>query len=495
MNNPLETSLFDRAARFAVEAHSGTERRGKGFPYIIHPMEAAAIVATITNDQELLAAAILHDVVEDTDVTVEQIRSEFGDRVATLVQHETAPKDKSLDWRGKKQVQLDQLAAADHDSKIVAIGDKLSNIRAIAGDYRLVGDKLWSRFHAPGGKKDIEWYYRGLAGALFELAETLPFQEFVRLLDQTFGLMDYDEAHPVSLDDYVESGGGYYATSYNHRDGQTMVKFYNTGVDKAVPQNELQMASAVQRMNVPTPMPGRLVTDGIRFGAEFRRIDPKESFARYVSNRPDSCEEIAHRFARMCLTLHSTPCNTAVFQSEKEHAATVVQSSTRFSDAEKEKILAFIAQVPDATTCLHGDMHIGNVITNAVGPAANEGTTDFWIDLGDFRWGNPLFDLGMFHLACNLNDEALTQHLYHLDNATMRRIWNIFIRDYFHIGSDGQQSAIVSDEQQSAIGSDEQQSAIERQLDPFAALKLIAFDLQTPLPEQVVGFIRRVFGL
>ncbi|MBO6079741.1 MAG: bifunctional (p)ppGpp synthetase/guanosine-3',5'-bis(diphosphate) 3'-pyrophosphohydrolase, partial [Bacteroidales bacterium] len=90
MNKPLDTQLFDKALKFATDAHSGTERRGKGFPYIIHPMEAVAIVATITSDQELLAAAVLHDTVEDTDVTIEDIRKEFGERVATLVQHETA---------------------------------------------------------------------------------------------------------------------------------------------------------------------------------------------------------------------------------------------------------------------------------------------------------------------------------------------------------------------------------------------------------------------
>ena len=74
---------------FAVKAHAGTERRGKGFPYIVHPMEAVAIAATITSDQEILAAAALHDTVEDTDVTIDQIRCEFGDRVASLVKAET----------------------------------------------------------------------------------------------------------------------------------------------------------------------------------------------------------------------------------------------------------------------------------------------------------------------------------------------------------------------------------------------------------------------
>ncbi|MBR1869579.1 MAG: bifunctional (p)ppGpp synthetase/guanosine-3',5'-bis(diphosphate) 3'-pyrophosphohydrolase, partial [Bacteroidales bacterium] len=88
-NKPLDTALLDRAIIFAVKAHAGTERRGKGFPYIVHPMEAVEIVSTITPDQELLAAAALHDTVEDTDVTVEELRAEFGDRIASLVADES----------------------------------------------------------------------------------------------------------------------------------------------------------------------------------------------------------------------------------------------------------------------------------------------------------------------------------------------------------------------------------------------------------------------
>ncbi len=185
MNRPLDTTLFDRAATFAIEAHRSTERRGKGFPYIIHPMEAATIVATITSDPEVLAAAILHDTVEDTNVTVEQIESLFGPRVARMVNTETA--DKSLSWRERRQLQMERFAAADRDSQIVAIGDKLSNLRAIAIDYRSMGDALWSRFHAPDGKADIEWYYRGLCAALSALADTPPYREFVSLLEITFG--------------------------------------------------------------------------------------------------------------------------------------------------------------------------------------------------------------------------------------------------------------------------------------------------------------------
>ena len=106
-NKYLDTSLLDRAIIFAVQAHHNTERRGKGFPYIVHPMEAVEIVATITPDQELLAAAALHDTIEDTDVTVEDIRTQFGDRVAELVHAEsdqfTEGVSEEDSWHERKQ--------------------------------------------------------------------------------------------------------------------------------------------------------------------------------------------------------------------------------------------------------------------------------------------------------------------------------------------------------------------------------------------------------
>ena len=189
-NKPLDTALLDRAIVFAVRAHAGIERRGKGFPYIVHPMEAVEIVATITPDQELLAAAVLHDTVEDTDVTIEQIRAEFGDRVAALVASESEDKDsgvsKEESWHARKQAAIDRLASASLDSKIVALGDKLSNMRAIARDYAVQGDKLWNLFNTKD-PKEHEWHYRELANALSDLKDTFAYKEFEQLVNQVFG--------------------------------------------------------------------------------------------------------------------------------------------------------------------------------------------------------------------------------------------------------------------------------------------------------------------
>lgn len=189
-NKYLNTDLLDRAIIFAVHAHHDTERRGKGFPYIVHPMEAVEIVSTITSDQELLAAAALHDTIEDTDVTVEDIRREFGDRVAELVHSESDQFVEGVSeedsWHDRKQAAIDRLAAASHDAKIVALGDKLSNMRAIWRDFQTKGDELWKIFHVTD-KASHEWHYRGLADSLAELSDTFAYQEFVALIDDVFG--------------------------------------------------------------------------------------------------------------------------------------------------------------------------------------------------------------------------------------------------------------------------------------------------------------------
>lgn len=188
-NKPLDTTLLDRAIIFAVKAHSGTERRGKGFPYIVHPMEAVEIVATMTKDQELLAAAALHDTVEDTSVTVGRIAEEFGEKIAKLVACESDTfedgKSEEETWHARKQAAIDRLAAASKEAKMVALGDKLSNMRAIARDYEEKGDELWKIFHVKD-KRDHEWHYRGLVESLRELQDTFAFREFERLVNKVF---------------------------------------------------------------------------------------------------------------------------------------------------------------------------------------------------------------------------------------------------------------------------------------------------------------------
>ena len=194
MENKIDTSLVTRAVFFAAKAHDGAARKGTKIPYIVHPMEAAAITAGMTDDQEVIAAAVLHDTVEDTDTTKKQIEDVFGSRVADLVAAESENKredQKAEDtWKIRKSETIEHLRHCnDKDVKILALADKLSNLRAIYRDFCAIGNKLWDRFNQ-NDPAMIGWYYKSFKETCAELSETTAYMEYVELLDKTFGKKD-----------------------------------------------------------------------------------------------------------------------------------------------------------------------------------------------------------------------------------------------------------------------------------------------------------------
>lgn len=181
--------ILNKAIVFATEAHEGQFRKGTQIPYILHPLEAAAIVGTMTTDDEIIAGAVLHDVVEDTDTPVDEIKELFGKRVAELVASESENKreDKPAEstWKIRKQETLDHLKNAPIEVKMITLGDKLSNIRAIYRDYNTIGDGLWQRFNQKD-KNEHYWYYQGVADCLAELNAHQTYKEYCDLIDKTF---------------------------------------------------------------------------------------------------------------------------------------------------------------------------------------------------------------------------------------------------------------------------------------------------------------------
>jgi guanosine-3',5'-bis(diphosphate) 3'-pyrophosphohydrolase len=175
--------MIVKAIAFANEKHAGQFRKGKQTPYILHVLEAGIIVSQIKYDEELIAAAILHDLVEDTEVTLETIAEEFGARVAELVATQT--EDKSLSWHARKKHTVDTLPNAPFDVKLLTLADKLSNARSLYRDYLEVGDELWERFNMKD-KQQQGMYYKGLVDGLAELAYLNEYQEFRSLVEKLF---------------------------------------------------------------------------------------------------------------------------------------------------------------------------------------------------------------------------------------------------------------------------------------------------------------------
>lgn len=183
--------LVSEAIAFAVRAHDGMRRKKSESPYILHPMEAAVIVGTITNDQNLIAAAALHDVVEDADISIEEIEEKFGKRVRELVASETEDKRADLPpedtWRIRKEESLKVLRdAEDTDVLIVWLGDKLANMRSVYRDWKIEGDALWQRFNQKDVKQQ-EWYYSSIVKFTERLSHTSAWIEYKTLTDIVFG--------------------------------------------------------------------------------------------------------------------------------------------------------------------------------------------------------------------------------------------------------------------------------------------------------------------
>lgn len=185
-----EETVFERAIAFALSAHHGMVRKGTSTPYIVHPMEAASIAASMTNDESVLAAAVLHDVVEDTPYTMEDIRNRFGERVASLVSSDTEDKMESLPpentWLARKTATIEYLKRATREEKIIVLSDKLSNIRSCRKEQLLIGDKLWERFHEKRKAKH-GWYYTSVLHAVDELKDEFAYLEYKRLIEEVFG--------------------------------------------------------------------------------------------------------------------------------------------------------------------------------------------------------------------------------------------------------------------------------------------------------------------
>lgn len=176
--------MIRKAVEFAIKAHEGSVRKGTDIPYVMHPLEAAVIVSMITKDPVIIAAAVLHDVIEDTFVTREELEENFGPEVAALVAEESEDKTKS--WKERKSHTVDHLKNADIKIKIIALGDKLSNIRSTAREYLLVGDNIWQRFNEKN-KESHKWYYWNVAFAIKELEEYHAYKEYVNLCELVFG--------------------------------------------------------------------------------------------------------------------------------------------------------------------------------------------------------------------------------------------------------------------------------------------------------------------
>ena len=182
-------SVIEKALIFAADKHKGQVRKGSNIPYIGHPVEVAMLVAKMGGNPEMIAAGALHDTLEDTDTSYEELVKNFGYRVADLVQEESEDKrehlDKSASWKIRKQETIDHARVASIEAKKILLADKLSNMRQTAKNIDRIGSKVWDRFNV----KDPNlhgWYHKELLDCMKELENLEQYQEYKHLIHMIF---------------------------------------------------------------------------------------------------------------------------------------------------------------------------------------------------------------------------------------------------------------------------------------------------------------------
>lgn len=231
-----------------------------------------------------------------------------------------------------------------------------------------------------------------------------------------------EEIQRINLDDYIQTGEGGTALTYTHKDGLSLAKLYNPGFEADRAKAEFLTARAVFELGIPSPEPFRLITDGQRSGAEYELIKNKRSYTRIISQEPERLEEISLKFARMAKELHAKQADTTRLQSYKQRIANFYHEKDMVPEDYKQRVLQFLDTVPDTPLCLHGDLHIGNIIT--------DGQRDLWIDLGEFAYGVPEWDLALLWTMCHNMPGDRVEHIFHITHETMMAHWDIFFPAY-----------------------------------------------------------------
>lgn len=231
-----------------------------------------------------------------------------------------------------------------------------------------------------------------------------------------------EDIQRINLDDYIQTGEGGTALTYTHKDGLSLAKLYNPGFEADRAKAEFLTARAVFELGIPSPEPFRLITDGQRSGAEYELIKNKRSYTRIISQEPERLEEISLKFARMAKELHAKQADTTRLQSYKQRIANFYHEKDMVPEDYKQRVLQFLDTVPDTPRCLHGDLHIGNIIT--------DGQRDLWIDLGEFAYGVPEWDLALLWTMCHNMPGDRVEHIFHITHETMMAHWDIFFPAY-----------------------------------------------------------------
>ena len=433
MMNQLEEAII-----YATIMHQGKVRKFRNNPFILHPIEVADILSTMTDDEEVITAGILHDIVEETDGTLEEIEKRFGKRVADLVdsesEHMDAYENRTVSWKRRKEDSLKILKQSqDIGVQMLWLADKLANIRSIAGIYSERGEAVWQSLNERDPAMQ-HWYYQSVAEIVeLQLNKTGAFKEFIKHINFIWpGSFDSEKARykkykEVSVDGCPLIGRGAKGDVYRY-DDETVIKVFNRNNTYRDVEREIALSRKAFILGVPTAISFGIVSVGKRYGAMYELVD-SETLSRYIARDPGRVEIYAKMMAELARTIHGiTVTKGDGFPNVKERLRSYVASGIdiEFQDeALADRCMALIDTLPDRSTLLHGDFHTGNVFLQRGEPLL--------IDMDRIATGHPIAEIGdlyYFYVVLGEDDPAVVEKFMGFSYETARKFFDCFLKHY-----------------------------------------------------------------
>lgn len=230
----------------------------------------------------------------------------------------------------------------------------------------------------------------------------------------------------IDINSWTQVGEGGIGKTYVHPDNPAILLKVNRSSmsDERTVKREVETSQHVFGLGLSTPRMFDTVRVGDAYGYTFERIKGKKSLSRICADDPSRISEIAALLASEGRKLHATTCDTAFFPSHKEGALKAIGAADFADEADKQKLLAFVEGLDDAPTCLHGDYQTGNLIVSGEGKP-------YWIDLGWFSHGLPMFDIGHLFLITQIYSQfQRMRDIIHMSREQLLAFWDAFAAAY-----------------------------------------------------------------
>ncbi len=426
---------IEEAIIYATIMHQGKIRKIGGTPFILHPLEVAQIIATMTDDEEVITAGVLHDIVEDTDGTLSEITARFGNRVASLVSSETEVRipgeDKRLSWKRRKEESITVLKnSKDIGVKMLWLADKLSNIRSLADNYSEKGDAIWSQMNQDDPKIH-HWYYKSIAESLeMDLNRTGAFKEFLKHINFIWpGTFEsekerYKKLRSYSVDGCKIIGQGAKGTVYRY-DDELIIKVYNSNNTYKDIERENYLARKAFIAGIPTAISFGIVTVGDRYGSMFELLNSC-SVSQLIARDPNRVEFYGKLMASLAHTIHSTDAEGMNLPDYTDDVHRWIDSGIAYVDEKlAQKVHQLVSDMQHPNTMIHGDLHTGNVMIQDGEPIL--------IDMDNLSTCNPIVEISglyMFYVGFGELNKEVIESFMGFSYETAKEFFSQFMRAY-----------------------------------------------------------------